>query len=174
MNVALVTGATGFVGSRLVKKLVCDGWVVHIIVRDGSKLTELKEIVGDIHIHEYDGSSSSMTEIVSSSNPSVVFHLASLFLSEHKSDQINDLIDSNITFGTQLLEAMVTCQVYNLVNTGTSWQHYQNEQYSPVNLYAATKQAFENIVQYYVEARISRSSPINFLILMVKEIHEKN
>ena len=38
-----------------------------------------------------------------------------------------------------------------LVNTGTSWQHYENKDYSPVNLYAATKQSFEAILQYYVE-----------------------
>ena len=40
-----------------------------------------------------------------------------------------------------------------LVNTGTSWQHFENQSYSPVNLYAATKQAFEVLLEYYVEAR---------------------
>jgi len=40
----------------------------------------------------------------------------------------------------------------DLVNTDTSWQHYENQQYSPVNLYAATKQAFEDLLQYYLEA----------------------
>ena len=38
-----------------------------------------------------------------------------------------------------------------LVNTGTSWQHYENKEYSPVCLYAATKQAFKAILQYYTE-----------------------
>jgi nucleoside-diphosphate-sugar epimerase len=41
-----------------------------------------------------------------------------------------------------------TCK---LINTGTSWQHYKNEEYNPVNLYAATKQAFEDIIEYYVK-----------------------
>jgi nucleoside-diphosphate-sugar epimerase len=47
---------------------------------------------------------------------------------------------------------MRTAGITKLINTGTSWQHYQNAAYSPVNLYAATKQAFEDILTYYAEA----------------------
>jgi nucleoside-diphosphate-sugar epimerase len=37
------------------------------------------------------------------------------------------------------------------VNTGTFWQHFENQAYCPVNLYAATKQAFEDVARYYAE-----------------------
>jgi len=62
------------------------------------------------------------------------------------------LIRSNVLFGNQLLEAMKVSGVRFLINTGTSWQHYNNEDYNPVCLYAATKQAFEAILEYYVQA----------------------
>ena len=62
------------------------------------------------------------------------------------------LINSNVKFSTQLLEAMNESGIKNIVNTGTSWQHFENNAGSPVNLYAATKQAFESILQYYIEA----------------------
>ena len=39
-----------------------------------------------------------------------------------------------------------------LVNAGTSWQHFEGRDYSPVCLYAATKQAFQDLLAYYVEA----------------------
>ena len=65
-------------------------------------------------------------------------------------------MSSNITFGTQLVEAMVANGCYQFVNTGTSWQHYENDEYNPVNLYAATKQAFEDILRYYVETSALR------------------
>ena len=39
-----------------------------------------------------------------------------------------------------------------LVNAGTSWQHFHSAEYRPVCLYAATKQAFEAIVEFYVQA----------------------
>ncbi len=39
---ALITGATGFIGSRLTKKLIQCGWDVHAIIRIGSSLQELE------------------------------------------------------------------------------------------------------------------------------------
>jgi nucleoside-diphosphate-sugar epimerase len=62
-------------------------------------------------------------------------------------------VQSNILFGTQLLEAMTVAGVSTIVNTSTTWQHYEGREYSPVSLYAATKQAFEDILQFYCEAR---------------------
>src|SRR5260370_942833 len=41
--------------------------------------------------------------------------------------------------------------VAHFVNTGTSWQHYEGAAYNPVCLYAATKQAFDDILRYYRE-----------------------
>jgi nucleoside-diphosphate-sugar epimerase len=80
-----------------------------------------------------------------------VFHLASLVLPQHNESQIESLIESNILFGTQLAEAMNANGIRKLINTGTSWQHYQGKTYSPVCLYAATKQAYETILTYYTE-----------------------
>jgi nucleoside-diphosphate-sugar epimerase len=93
-----------------------------------------------------------MVRVVSQVRPTVVFHLASLFLSAHKTAEVEPLVRSNVLFGTQLLEAMSIAGVDKLINTGTAWQHFENKSYNPVNLYAATKQAFEAIVDYYVEA----------------------
>jgi nucleoside-diphosphate-sugar epimerase len=150
---ALVTGATGFVGSNLARRLSADGWNTHIVVRPDSTLELLVDVEKRITVHKHDGSNDGMHGILAETKPDVVFHLASLFLSEHSSTDISRLVQSNILFGTQLLEAMAAHGVTRIVNTGTSWQHFDNMPYSPVNLYAATKQAFEDILQYYVEAR---------------------
>jgi len=92
-----------------------------------------------------------MTSIVKSARPDIIFHLASWVLVQHQPADIERLIRSNITFGAQLVEGMLGAGANRLVNTGTSWQHFENQDYSPVCLYAATKQAFEAILQYYVE-----------------------
>jgi len=147
---ALVTGATGFIGSHLVRRLVGDGWHVECVVRPGSDLSALPtEAVCRLH----DGSTRTLTDIVTEASPHVVFHLASLFISEHTAEQVVPLVASNVLFGAQLLEAMSSAGVSALVNTGTSWQHFDDAEYEPVNLYAATKQAFEDIADYYVSAR---------------------
>lgn len=152
-RVALVTGGTGFVGSHLVRRLVSENWQVHVIIRPGSDSSELSEQQNQLLLHVHDGSIASMQQITDEAKPDVVFHLASLFLSEHQSQDIEPLVTSNLLFGTQLVEAMSKAGVNRLINTGTSWQHYESRDYSPVNLYAATKQAFEAVSQYYVEAR---------------------
>jgi nucleoside-diphosphate-sugar epimerase len=148
---ALITGATGFVGSHLARRLVLEGWRVHIVSRVDSLLPKA-EGFAYVTNHVYDGSTESMVNCVFQAKPDVVFHLASLFLSQHETKDVNSLIESNLLFGNQLLEAMKVNQVTNLVNTGTSWQHYNNDDYNPVCLYAATKQAFEAILEYYVQA----------------------
>lgn len=150
---ALVTGATGFIGSNLVQRLLSCGWDVHVIVRPKSDLGALGACVGKLTLWEHDGTTENLISALARSKPDVVFHLASLFLSAHTPKDVTPLIQSNVLFSTQLLEAMSECGVKRFVNTGTSWQHYENHEYSPVNLYAATKQAFEAILQYYVEAK---------------------
>lgn len=150
-RIALVTGGTGFVGANLVRRLVRDGWETHVIVRPGSSLDMLSGVGQTIRVHVHDGSTEGLIEIIKLASPQVVFHLASLFLAQHTSQDIAPLIHSNLLFSTQLVEAMSVNGVRHLVNTGTSWQYFENKEYSPVCLYAATKQAFEAVLSYYVE-----------------------
>ncbi len=149
----LVTGVTGFIGSHLVTKLLTMGVQVHALVRPSSRLDMLsapirKKVV--FHVHNGENSLQTIMENV---QPQLVVHLASLFLSRHKQEDVEPLLESNVIFGTMLLEAMVHCGVRNFINTGTAWQHYQNANYNPVNLYAATKEAFGDILRYYEEAQ---------------------
>lgn len=149
----LITGGTGFIGRNLVKALMQKGYNLHLIVRQDSKVSLIEDDVDNLALHYYDGSIESIDNIFKDIKPSVVFHLASLFISEHEAKDLDNLIQSNIVFGTHLVDSMVRNGVYNLVNTGTSWQHFNNEDYNPVCLYAATKQAFEDIIKYYREAK---------------------
>lgn len=151
-KVALVTGASGFIGSHLVQQLIAEGWRVNVLLRENSALPDFIKEYSEIVQHIYTGATEDLIRIIAESKPTVVYHLASLFLSEHQSKDINELVNSNILLGCQILEAMKVNKVRLFVNTGTSWQHYDNKDYSPVNLYASTKQAFEDILQFYVES----------------------
>lgn len=154
---ALVTGATGFIGSHLSRYLHGEGWDVAIVTRVGTDISVLGDLADRFAVHRHDGTTEGMSAIMNTARPNVVFHLASLFLSDHRVDQVEPLIRSNILFGTQLLEAMTDAGVRLLVNTGTGWQHFGNRQYDPVNLYAATKQAFEDVLRYYEETASVRA-----------------
>lgn len=148
----LVTGATSYLGRVLIERLQRQGSIVHVIVRPGSDLSRLQGLSGTPECHEHDGSTETLIDIVAKANPSTIFHLATLYLREHQPNQIEDLIQSNILFGTQLLEAMRMAGMKRLINLGTFFQFFDGSGYCPVNLYAATKQAFEDILTYYRDA----------------------
>ena len=148
---ALITGATGYVGSKLCQRLLANGWQVDVLVRTTGRSVP-ESLACQVGQHTYDGSAQSALDTVAAAKPDVVFHLASLFIAEHQSHQITDLINSNLLFGTHLAEACVRNGVQRFINTGTSWQHYRSEVYDPVCLYAATKQAFEDILDFYADA----------------------
>jgi nucleoside-diphosphate-sugar epimerase len=154
MSRLLVTGATGYIGAQLVNALIRQSHEVHVLCRLSTDLEILKNCLDKITIHKTDSSFNLLMEIISKCQPDVVIHVASLFISEHLGNEVHDLIRSNIEFPSVLLDAMHKSNVKCLINTGTSWQHYEryNKNYSPTNLYSATKQAFEDIIQYYVDA----------------------
>ena len=149
---ALVTGASGYVGSQLARRLVSEGWDVHVLVRPGSDLAPLADVRAALTVHVFDGATAALVERVREAAPDAVFHLAAAFLAQHRPEDVATLVQANLLFSTQLLEAMAANDVRLLVNTGTAWQHFGNRDYDPVNLYAATKQAFEAILAYYVNA----------------------
>lgn len=147
----LITGATGYIGTKLCQRLLAEGWQVDVLIRENSR-SLTPTLVDNATAHVYDGSTQSVQDAVAAACPDVVFHLASLFIAEHRSEQVTDLINSNLLFGTQLAEACARAGVKRFINTGTSWQHYRSDAYDPVCLYAATKQAFEALLEYYVQA----------------------
>ncbi len=148
----LITGGGGFIGSHLVDRLVQDGRQVHLLVRSPSAALSATTHPRTVTVHEHGGTTAQMHAILQAVRPTLVFHLASHFAAEHTTDDVSRLVESNVLFGTQLVDAMVACRVHALVNAATSWQHYRDENYKPVCLYAATKQAFEDVLEYYVDA----------------------
>jgi nucleoside-diphosphate-sugar epimerase len=64
---------------------------------------------------------------------------------------VDALVHDNIAFPTRLIEALVQASSpMPFVNVGTAWQHVDGQRYRPKNLYAATKQAFEDVLTHYV------------------------
>lgn len=148
MPTCLLTGATGFIGSHAVRDLSAHGWAVHALVRDPSR-------IAGASAHTTDGSFASIRAAMAAAHPDVVIHLATCYIKDHRSEQVPELIAGNIAFGTHLLEAMAETHCRRLVNVGSYWQHYgrQDDSYAPATLYAATKQAFDDIARWYADAR---------------------
>ncbi len=147
----LITGATGFIGYNLAKKLSKDNQI-YCIVRDSSNIIKLQSL-NNVKLITYDGGLDSLYNQISKVKIDIAYHLASLFVAEHNITQIDQLIDSNIKFSTQLVDVLIELGCLNFVNAGTIWQNYNNTKYNPVCLYAATKQAFMDILEYYNQVK---------------------
>lgn len=157
----MVTGATGYLGSRLVRRLTSRGWRVHAITRAASSLHRLAGMAGEtLTIHRLSNDWDMLYTLLEKERPQVVFHLASTFVAVHKREDVAPLIESNIAFASVLTDAMVAAGVHHLVNTGTSWESTgPGDDGAPVNLYAATKSAFSRMLDYYISsARFSAIS----------------
>ncbi|NQU41811.1 NAD(P)-dependent oxidoreductase [bacterium] len=156
----LLSGITGYVGGN-VARTFRDAWhTVHGLVRD--EAGEALCLDMGLTPHRLDGNAARLPELFERERFDGVIHLAACSRAEHTYADISELIDTNVLFGTRLLESCVRSGTRWFVNTGTFWQHYRNENYSPVNLYAATKQAFEDVARYYWEA-----ADLNFATLVL-------
>jgi len=161
-----ITGATGFIGKHLVNHLTTSGNNVTINLY-GDESSPFDSGVGTYRLGK-----KTITEdiqFLADEQFDGIIHLASLYLTVHKPDEAVKLIDSNVRFSTYILECAAQAGISWFINTGTFWQNYQNADYSPVNLYAATKQAFESIARYYIE-----TEQIRFVTLRLCDTYGPN
>lgn len=151
MNI-LVTGSTGFIGKHLCNELK-KMHSVYFLVRPHSSIDRLGAcgeyfVFGNNNILD-------LRKFILDQNIDGIIHLASLYIQSHSAEDIPNLIQSNLYLGTAILEATVNTNVKWFINTGTIWQNYNSpdgeDKYCPVNLYAATKQAFMDVTKFYSE-----------------------
>ncbi len=150
MNI-LVTGGTGYIGSNLVKILLKEEHKVFLLKRKNSK-----SLVNDERVIEvlYDGTYCSLEKI--NEKVDMIIHLATCFLVNHKTENIEDLLNANILLGTHLLEYASKHDIKDFINTETYAESITGIEYNPQNLYSATKKAFKDILKYYVDSNKMR------------------
>lgn len=146
-KVALVTGATGFAGRHLVRRLVADGWAVHALSRASS--APRATLPDPVVVHRAEDVVAEVGPLITAIAPAVVFHTAALS-AHHQAGQLQALVHANITFSAAAAEASATAGA-RLIHISSSAKHYQGAPYSPVSLYGATKQAQCDLVQFFVE-----------------------
>lgn len=140
----LVTGATGFIGSALTRALAAEGADVHALVRRTGTPTS------GVTLHEVADAVDEVPAVLEHVRPDVVVHLATLFAAQHSPAQVRAMVDSNVALGAVVAEGC-TRSGARLVHATSAWQHLDGADYSPVSLYAATKQALVDVVRYYTD-----------------------
>lgn len=154
----LVTGGTGFIGSHLLEELINQNRKCILLKRSFSNTWRIDEIIENENLIIKDIDKEDLSDIFSQYNIKGIFHLATFYERTHKSEEIAEMIDSNINFPTQLLENAINNDVKFFINTGTFSEYdldsspiSENSKLNPFNLYSSTKTAFECILKFYHE-----------------------
>ena len=143
---AVLTGATGFVGSNLVRRLVRDGHDVHVLVRPQSSHWRLTGLEDRIHWHTVDlTDADAMRAVLKAIAPRWVFHLAVHGAYAWQVD-MQAMVRTNILGTLTVAEASIAAGAEVIVNTGSSSEYgfkdhppTESEAAMPNSAYAATK-----------------------------------
>ena len=145
-KVHLITGATGFIGSCLVRRLVDSGKQVHIIVRKDAKLWRIKNIITKVNCHISDLSvEDQLKKILSVVKPDIIYHLATYGAYSYQNEP-DKIINTNILGTWNLLKAASNIDYELFVNTGSSSEYgfkkspmKETDILEPASYYAVTK-----------------------------------
>ena len=101
----LITGATGFVGSYLVRELIAMKRHVSIITRKKTLNWRLKDLASQLLIYECDLRSPLINQVINKVKPAYIFHLAAYGTLPDESD-VEAMIDVNIKGTLNLIDAL--------------------------------------------------------------------
>jgi UDP-glucose 4-epimerase len=119
----LVTGASGFIGSHLTKRLVAEGAEVHAVTPAVSSVypERLLDLRSSIVLHEANITDrSAMDALAKIVKPSIVFHLAAYTHVGKSWQRVDECVQTNVQGTVSLLQALDSVGYDRFVNTGTS------------------------------------------------------
>jgi nucleoside-diphosphate-sugar epimerase len=161
MKRVVMSGGNGYIGSALIRRLVAEGVEVHALVNENHQ--RLDTLLPSSQIYVCSTAANKAADLVHQIQPDAVFHLAAVYAEPDNAKAVNAMIEGNLVLGANLLFAASKCSVPPVfINTGTYWQYSADGQYLPNTLYAATKQGFHDVLQFY---RIRCSIPATTLVL---------
>ncbi len=151
-----MTGASGFLGAHLVRRLIAQGMDVAVLVRDPGRALRLQALqvpihtvlVGDLLDRER------LQAAIAGWQPEVVYHLAAAGVNPAASTHL-EMVQSNVVGTLNLLEACRGLAISRFVYAGSCAEYGSGRDLSedrppaPTNVYAASKAAAGLLVQTY-------------------------
>ena len=146
MKRAFVTGASGFIGAAVVKRLLNSGWLVAVLQRTSTLGDRLRDVAGNVHL--ISGASESVKSFEDEFrhwHPDAVFHLGWAGVG---SRQYNDATIQlgNLNFTLELARLCADCRIAHFIGAGSQAEYGPTNQLihesacpAPTTLYGAAK-----------------------------------
>ena len=160
----LITGAAGFVGSCLTRRLVKMGCKVHAFVPLEGDLWRIKDLLPSLSLHRGDITDETFIQnLITQISPSIIYHLAVHGAYSSQGDAKRILM-TNVLGTWNLLGALEKKSYKLFVNTGSSSEYgfkqkpmQENDLTEPNSYYAVAKTAQTMLCQYTAK---SQTKPI--------------
>ncbi len=147
---ALVTGATGFIGFALTRRLSKEGIKTYCLVREGRYNRAAFENLTGVHVIEIAASSDHALEnALSGLSTDVVFNLASYGVNpDEQNPEI--MLDANMLFLARLIRITASWKLKKFIHTGSCFEYGESAEQKPItedhpvrplSLYGAAKAA---------------------------------
>jgi len=142
-----VTGAAGFIGSHLVKRLLDEGAHTHILLKKNESTWRIKDRLDDVSVWEADLTDlTSLQSILPRVNPQFIFHLAALVDVSRSWDKIGPMVSTNLLGTINLLTALKNASFEAFVNTSSSEEYgalpapcREDQREAPISPYSFSK-----------------------------------
>ncbi|MCS7182294.1 MAG: NAD-dependent epimerase/dehydratase family protein [Thermoanaerobaculum sp.] len=120
----LVTGAGGFLGSRLAQRLFQEGAEVHACLRPGGDRSRLSDLPEGVVVHQVDlRDGEAVLALWAAVRPVYVFHAAASRGHPQEPHQRLAVLQGSLCTTANVLEAAVYCKVRRLVHLGSSLEY---------------------------------------------------
>lgn len=154
MNV-LVTGGAGYVGSNISAKLIEEGH--NVVIVDNLRSGHTKALCPEAKFYLKDSGKPSIEKILKSHKINLVVHAAASMSPSLSLEQPQKYFRNNIIGSLRLLNAMVDCEVNNIIFSSSGCVYGSPEIVpvvedclkNPNTPYGDTKLMFERILEYY-------------------------
>lgn len=145
-NKVLITGATGFVGACIARRLLKEKYEVNVTTRESSDLWRLQDVIKDLKIYNTNLlDTEGVHKLAKSINVDVVFHLAT-YGGTHFEQDIDKIINTNLLGTWNLFREFSKKDIKMFINTSSSSEYGEkklpmNEEMivEPNNMYGASK-----------------------------------
>jgi UDP-glucose 4-epimerase len=153
----LITGATGFIGSNLCKKLVSEGHDVAILSRNESSFERIIDVFEKINVIYVDYSNLQNSELeIINFKPEIAYHIGWVGV-ENTDHNDEKMLLENIQTTLSLSKILIKCEIKVVVALGSQAEYGQynqviNEKFpaKPTSFYGTAKLCAHNILNQYL------------------------